>query len=63
MRPWRIIENEYNLRMAPWSGAVGIEEIDEEIAVPSIVCWFMRGWDRATVENVVRVHNQRQIGE
>lgn len=57
MKRWRVIENEYNLRSAPWTGAIGIEEIDPEMAVPAIVCWFTRGWASTDVENVVRAHN------
>jgi hypothetical protein len=41
---WRRISDESpNMEVKPWSGAVGIEEVDDELAVPGIVCWFCRG--------------------
>jgi hypothetical protein len=65
MKRWRIIENEWNLKRAPWSGAIGIEEVDDELAVPPIVCWFTRGWaGDGYVSNdhpavlTVKLHNQ-----
>ena len=57
MKRWRIIENEWNLKGAPWTGAVGIEEVDNDVAVPALVCWFMRGVDPIDIEGVVRLHN------
>lgn len=55
---WRLIENEWNLKGAPWSDAVGIEEDDNSVAVPAIVCWFMR-WPNSKVmaAEVCRLHN------
>lgn len=65
MKRWRIAENEWNLRGAPWKGAVGIEEIDDDLAVPALICWFTRGWtesDKLTEAHpaviIVRQHNQ-----
>jgi len=58
MKKWRIIENECNLEVAPWSGGFGIEEIDEDLAVPSLVCWFYRGHDRSMVQRIVDLHNK-----
>lgn len=56
---WRILRNEWNLKGAPWSGAVGIEEDDEQLAVPAIVCWFTRGWDQpALAQEVCDAHNR-----
>jgi hypothetical protein len=41
---YRIAENEWNLKGAPWRGAVGIEYTDDgKLAVPPLVCWFTRG--------------------
>ena len=56
---WRVIENEWNLRDAPWS-AVGIEEVDDGQAVPAVVCWFTRGWDDsdAMARHVCDLHNR-----
>jgi hypothetical protein len=54
---WRIITNKYNLRDAPWRGAVGIEEDEPDLAVPAIVCWFTRGWDLALIQQVIDTHN------
>ena len=65
MKRWRIVENEWNLKCAPWRGAVGIEEVDDELAVPALVCWFTRGWtedDEPTPNHpayrAVELHNQ-----
>jgi hypothetical protein len=55
---WRIITNEYNLNGAPWRGAIGIEEDDQDLAVPAIVCWFMRGCDLPIIQQVVDSHNE-----
>ena len=57
MNKWRIVENEWNLRVAPWGDAFGIEEIDDSLTVPSLVCWFYRGVDQETVQSVVDLHN------
>lgn len=57
MKRWRIIENEWNLKAAPWRDAVGIEETDEDMAVPAIVCWFTRGWGEYLAQSVVDQHN------
>ena len=57
-KKWRRVENEWNLQTAPWSGGFGIEEIDEDLAVPSLVCWFYRGWDESLVDRVVEMHNR-----
>lgn len=65
MKKWRIVDNDLNLRHVPWSGAVGIEEIDDNLAVSSLVCWFTRGWTESDEINekhpayrVVELHNQ-----
>jgi hypothetical protein len=58
MKKWRIVTNKWNLKEAPWFGAIGIEEADKELAVPALVCWFYRGWDEATVQRVVDLHNE-----
>lgn len=59
MKRWRIIEDDsWNKGVAPWTDAVGIEEIDEDIAVPGIVCWFTRGWDaQEAAAMTVALHN------
>ena len=58
---WRLIENEWNLKGSPWTGAVGIEEDDETLEVPGIVCWFTRGWDSLpAAKQVVEDHNKRE---
>ncbi len=55
---WRIIENEWNIKAAPWTDAIGIEEVDDTLTVPSIVCWFTRGGDaEANAHQIVRLHN------
>jgi len=54
---WRRIVNEWNLRAEPWSGAVGIEEDDPDLAVPAIVCWFTRSWPDAMIDRVIELHN------
>ena len=59
MKRWRIIENEWNLKASPWLDAVGIEEINEDLAVPAIVCWFTRGWDENLAQHVVDLHNAK----
>ncbi len=61
---WRVIENKWNLASAPWSGAVGIEEDDKDLAVPAIVCWFTRGWTEDEddpghpANHIVDLHNK-----
>lgn len=40
--PWKVASNEWNLRAAPWRGAVGIEA-DFDLAVPSLLLWTTRG--------------------
>ena len=64
MKRWRIAENEWNLQGAPWRGAVGIEEVDSDLAVPALICWFTRGWtedDEPTKNHpavrIVELHN------
>jgi hypothetical protein len=60
-RRWRVIRADSpNWAAAPWPDAIGIEAIDEHIAVPSIICWFTRGWnsERAAAETV-RFHNKQ----
>jgi len=44
--------------VAPWQGGFGVEEIDDDVAVPPLVCWFCAGTDRATVQRVVDLHNK-----
>jgi len=58
MKKWRIIKNGWNLKAQPWSGAVGIEEIDRDLIVPSIVCWFCRGCPSELPQHVVDLHNK-----
>ncbi len=58
MKKWRIAENEWNLKSPPWYGGYGIEEIDEELAVPSLVCWFYRGHPLSLAQSVVEQHNK-----
>ena len=53
MNKWRICENDDR---APWRGGFGIEEIDRTL-VPSMVCWFYRGWDISVVHKVIDLHN------
>ncbi len=63
---WRIAQNKWNLSNAPWSGAVGIEEDDNSIAVPAMVCWFTRGWTQDEgdpnhpARRVVDLHNKSE---
>jgi len=53
------MENRWNLRVKPWSDAVGIEEDDPNAEPPAIVCWFTRGRDsEEEAREVVRLHNQ-----
>ena len=41
---YRIAENEWNLKTAPWRDAVGIEDLEDgHLRVPALVCWFTRG--------------------
>lgn len=60
MKLWRIIENEWNLKAAPWKDAIGIEEIDDDLAVPGVVCWLTSGWpdNREIAQHIVDLHNQ-----
>lgn len=58
---WRIARNEWNLRGAPWHGAFGIEEDDEQLAVPGMICWFYRGTSIAEVQAVVDAHNALEL--
>jgi hypothetical protein len=58
MKKWRIVKNKWNLDGAPWRGGFGIEEIDEDLAVPALVCWFYRGHDRKVAQRVVDLHNE-----
>lgn len=62
---WRIAQNEWNLKGAPWCGAIGIEEDDNDVSVPALVCWFTRGWtedDEPTQDHpaviAIMLHNQ-----
>jgi hypothetical protein len=64
VKRWRVIENKWNKESKPWTGAVGIEEVDDDLAVPAIVCWFTRGWALTEDDNgewlaqhVVDLHN------
>lgn len=56
MKRWRIAQNEWNLKSAPWSEAVGIEEVDDT-DVPAILCWFTRPRGKANAKRVVDLHN------
>jgi hypothetical protein len=58
---WRIATNEWNLKAAPWTDAVGIEEDDDDAAVPGILCWFTRPNGLENAKLVVVLHN-RGIG-
>jgi hypothetical protein len=58
MKRWRVIENKDNLSVAPWLDAVGIEEIDDDLETPGIVCWFCRGIDPSIPQHVVDAHNR-----
>lgn len=55
---WRIVVNEWNLKSAPWSDAVGIEEDDDSLAVPGVLCWFTRPDGQENAERVVELHNR-----
>jgi len=57
MNKWRIVENKWNIESEPWRGAIGIEEIDDSVAVPSLVCWFYRDMD-LVAQRVVDLHNK-----
>lgn len=59
---WRIAKNKWNMRGLPWPGAVGIEEDDPELAVPSLICWFSRGIDQEILQQVIDDHNARHAG-
>jgi hypothetical protein len=54
---WRIVENKWNLKLEPWHGGYGIEEVDDDLVVPSLVCWFYRGTTLEQVQRVVDLHN------
>lgn len=44
--PWRIAENEWNLKNPPWTGAIAIEAIggdNADLAVPPILLYTTRG--------------------
>lgn len=60
MKRWQILENKWNRKQAPWSDAVGIEEVDDDAVVPAIICWFTRGHEENLAEHVVRLHNAAQ---
>ena len=61
MAKWRIARNKWNVKDPPWRGAIGIEEDDEVLAVPSLVCWFTRGgWSMKMIQDVVDSHNERE---
>lgn len=51
MKRWRIARNVWNLKHAPWYDGVGIEEDNETVVVPSLVCWFYRGDDAEAQAN------------
>jgi hypothetical protein len=55
---WRIIKNEHNISCAPWSDAIGIEEDDDRVAVPEIICWFTRPDGKENALHVVDLHNR-----
>jgi hypothetical protein len=58
MTKYRIAENEWNLKGSPWRDAIGIEEIDDGMAVPPLICWFTRGSDtHALTQRVVDLLN------
>lgn len=63
MKRWRVMRDPSNLAIAPWKGAVGIEQIEVEDDgarfVPTVVCWFTRGWpdSEAIAKHVVDLHN------
>lgn len=58
---WRPIRNRWNLKAAPWFGGAGIEEGDEQAAVPALVCWLYRGRDAdAEVARICRLHNEEE---
>lgn len=57
MKRWRIAENKWNLRDPPWRDAVGIEEVDDDVAVPGLICWFTRPNGLTTAQHVVAMHN------
>ncbi len=45
---YRIAENPWNLKSAPWRDAIGIEDVsDQDLAVPPVICWFTRPSDDA----------------
>lgn len=55
---YRIAENRYNIQNPPWRDAVGIEDISEGLAVPSLICWFTRG-DPELPQKVVDLLNEQ----
>ncbi len=55
---WRRVKNRWNLRARPWSEAEGIEEDDESVMVPALVCWFLRGTNPSDIEAVIQAHNE-----
>ena len=55
---WRRVKNRWNLCAVPWSEAEGIEEDDESVVVPALVCWFLRGTDPVDIDAVIQAHNK-----
>ncbi len=55
---WRLIENEWNMKARPWTGAIGIEEDDNSL-MPVVICWFCPGVDPAIPQAVVDDHNDQ----
>ena len=61
-RPWRVAQNEWNVKDPPWRGAVAIEEDNEDarcLSVPGLLCWFTRPNGEANAALVVRAVNER----
>lgn len=42
---WQVAQNVFNLRHKPWTGAIPIEEIDDDLIVPAVVAYTTRGGD------------------
>ena len=54
---WRPVQNEYNLKAAPWHGGQGIELDDERLYVPSLICWIYRGHPEELAQHICDLHN------
>jgi len=54
--PWRVAENEWNLKARPWRQTGGIEA-DLDLEVPAILGWFTRPSDQYNAALIVAAVN------